>query len=271
MTQIMGTESCDHPLQPELRVAVEAARAAGRVLREMRGRALNAREKSDRTLVTDADAAAEAEILRRLREAFPDDAILSEEEGDTGPRSDRLWIVDPLDGTTNYSRELPFFATSIALWIAGEPVVGVVYLPVLDELFAAVRGGGATLNGQAIAVSEEASVARAMLNCYFDRRNLLEDGLAIFDRVARHCEGRVKVIGSTASLLCYVACGRLEGSIRNTTKIFDFAAGALVLEEAGGGLTDFNGNPLRESGQSLLATNGRIHVELRDIVRGNRA
>lgn len=266
-----STKSVAGLLGRELKTATRAAETAGEVLREMRGQVLNAREKSDRTLVTDADAAAEAEILNLLRDEFPEDAILSEEEGDVGPESDRLWIVDPLDGTTNYSHELPFFATSIALWIAGEPVVGVVYLPVLDELFAAVRGGGATLNGQEIAVSDVASVEQAMLNCYFDRRNLLDDGLALFDRVARRSEGRVKVMGSTASLLCYVACGRLDGSIRNTTKIFDFAAGALVLEEAGGALTDFEGQPLRTTGQSLLATNARIHAELRDIVRENRA
>lgn len=256
---------------PELDTAIAAARAAGEILLEYRGSSFNVREKSDRTLLTDADSAAEAEILSRLRDAYPDDAILSEEAGETGRASSRQWIVDPLDGTTNFSRGLPYFAVSIALWVEGEPAAGVVYLPVLDELFAAVKGEPATLNGKEIRVSDISPVRDAMINCYFDRHQRLEEGLEIFTHVARACEGRVKVMGSTASLLCYVACGRIDAFIRNTTRQWDFAAGALVLERAGGRLSDFAGNPLRESGQSLLATNDCIHEELRKIVRGEPA
>jgi len=256
----------------ELAVARTAALAAGEVLRDYRRAArspgaLGVREKEDRTLVTAADLAAEAEILRLLRQSFPDDRILAEETGALGSPSDREWIVDPLDGTTNFSRGLPFFAVSIAMWEAGEPVAAAVYLPVLDELFTACRGGAALLNGEEIRVSGVASLQEAMVNVYFDRHHLLEPGLDLMRRIALSCEGRVKNMGSTASMLCYVASGRLDALVRNSTRKWDFAAGLLILERAGGRLTDFLGHPLRESGQSLLATNGRIHAGLREIVQ----
>jgi myo-inositol-1(or 4)-monophosphatase len=141
-------------------------------------------------------------------------------------------------------------------------------MPVLDELFLAARDTGATLNGQSIHVSGTGTVRDSMINVYFDRHHQLEHGLEMFCRVARHCEGRVKTMGSTASLLCYVACGRLDAFIRNTTNVWDFAAGILILERAGGRVTDFEGQPLRRTGQSLLATNELIHEELGAIVRG---
>jgi myo-inositol-1(or 4)-monophosphatase len=252
---------------PELQAAAAAARSAGDILRDLRGRFLNVREKPDRTLLTDADLAAEAEILDRLRRAFPEDALLSEEAGATGPSSERQWIVDPLDGTTNYSRGLPYFAVSIALWEGGAPAVAVVYLPVLDEMFTATRNGAATLNGEEIRVSHTGAVREAMINVYFDRHERLEAGLEVFRRVALNCEGRVKIMGSTAGLLCYVACGRLDGFLRNATKLPDFAAGGLILQQAGGRLTDFDERPLSDTGQSLLATNGQIHAELARIIR----
>jgi myo-inositol-1(or 4)-monophosphatase len=251
----------------ELRTAEEAARAAGAIQRELRERLLDVREKEDRTLVCEADLASEAAILSRLQEAFPEDGILSEEAGVSGAQEGRVWIVDPLDGTSNYSRGLPFFTVSIALWERGEPALAVLYMPVLEELFAAARETPATLNGEPIRVSSVATVREAMINVYFDRHYRLEEGLELFRRVALKCEGRVKTMGSTASLLCYVACGRLDGFVRNTTKVWDFAAGLLILQQAGGTVTDFAGAPLRQTGQSLLATNGLVHQELRRIVR----
>jgi myo-inositol-1(or 4)-monophosphatase len=257
--------------EPELNTARDAALAAGAVLRSFRGEHLHVREKADRTLVTNADLAAEGEILNRLRDAFPRDGILSEEAGVLGPEGGRQWIVDPLDGTSNFSRGLPFFTVSIALWEGGEPAVAALYMPVLDELFLATRDTPSTLNGEEIRISGTGTVQDAMINVYFDRHYRLEEGLEIFRRVALRCEGRVKTMGSTASLLCYVACGRLDGFVRNTTKIWDVAAGSLILQQAGGTITDFEGRPLRETGQSLLATNGLIHEELSGIVRAGAA
>jgi myo-inositol-1(or 4)-monophosphatase len=248
----------------ELATAVEAARAAAEIQLSLRGR-VGTREKADRSLVTEADLASEEAILPRLRAAFPDDSILSEEAGESGPNSGRQWIVDPLDGTTNFSRGQPIFAVSIALWEDGAPAVGVVLIPVLDELFTATRDVDALLNGQPIRVSGVGSVREAMINCYFDRHGLLEPGLRVFNQVARACEGRVKILGSTASMLCFVACGRLDAQMRNKTNLWDFAAGALVLERAGGIITDFQEQPLLRTGQSLLGTNGSIHAELAEI------
>ena len=267
MTQsALPDASPTEPFAAELATAQAAALAAGQVLLDCRSDALDVQVKQDGTLVTKADLAAETEVLRILRAEFPEDRILAEEAGRTEGASSREWIVDPLDGTTNFSRGLPFFAVSIALWEHEEPAVGVVYLPVLDELFAATREGAATLNGEQIRVSRTASVQEAMINVYFDRHHLLEPGLDLLRRVALRCEGRVKNMGSTASMLCYVACGRLDAFVRNTTKKWDFAAGTLVLERAGGSVSDFEGNGLRESGQSLLATNRRLHPELAGIV-----
>ena len=250
----------------ELETAVAAARAAGAIQLELRGR-VDTREKADRSLVTEADLACETEILGRLRDVFPGDGILSEESGVSGPPSGRQWIVDPLDGTTNFSKGQPIFAVSIALWEDGEPSVGVVYVPVLDEMFTATRNGDALLNGVPIRASSVATVRESMINCYFDRHGLLEPGLQVFCAVTRSCEGRVKIIGSSASMLCFAACGRLEAQMRNKTNLWDFAGGLLVLERAGGRVTDFEEQPLRRTGQSLLGTNGIIHAELAAIAR----
>ncbi|MBM3458524.1 MAG: inositol monophosphatase [Armatimonadetes bacterium] len=252
-------------MEPELEMAQQAAREAGALLLRLRQGELAVRSKADRTLVTEADLAAEQLLLDRIRAAFPQDGVLAEESGESGAGAPRTWIVDPLDGTTNFAQGLPYFAVSLALWEGDDPALGVVYLPVLDELFTATRVGPARLNGREIHVSDRDSVSEAMVNVYFDRRNLLEPGLALFCRIARACEGRVKTLGSTASLLCYVAAGRLDAYLRNRTRRWDFAAGGLILERAGGRLSDFAGAPLRESGQSLLATNGRLHAALRSL------
>lgn len=251
----------------ELDVALSAAREAGDLLRDFRQRGLEVREKADRSLVTSADLAAEEIVLGRLRAEFPEDAILSEESGESGMASGRRWIVDPLDGTSNYSRGLPFYAVSVALWIEGQPAVAALCLPALREEFAAVVGGGATLNGTPIRVSDTEQVEQAMVNVYFDRHAMLEPGLTLTAYLARACEGRVKNMGSTASMLCYVACGRLDAFARNSTKLWDFAGGGLVLREAGGTLSDFEGGMLVRSGQSLLASNGKLHGALAGIAR----
>lgn len=295
------------PYTRELSAAVDAAREAGKALMALRGEGLEVRRKEDQTLVTTADTTAEGMILGSLRKLYPGDAIFSEEAGcmpgrggplpdhvasaivrsillgkpdapaqgsalqtlvELSENSGRVWIIDPLDGTTNYSRGLPFFAVSIALWEKGKPVTGVVYLPVFDELFAAAAEEPATLNGQPIQVAPTESVREAMVNIYFDRHTRLRDGLEVLGRVASACEGRVKNMGSTASMLCYVACGRLDAFVKNNTKLWDFAAGALVLSRAGGRLTDFGEQPLVRSDQSLLATNGKLHKDLGRVVRG---
>lgn len=248
--------------EAETRVAADAAREAGRVLLDLRGRTLHVTQKADRTLQTEADLAAEAVILRRIRASFPGDAVVSEESPPTGDQAGRRWIVDPLDGTSNFTRGLPLFAVSVAFWEGGSARVGVVYLPLLDELFVAAAGAGATLNGQPIRVSRVADLAQATVHVYFDRRRSLEPGLELLCRVARRCEGRVKILGSTASVLAYIAAGRLDAYLRPSSHLWDFAAGVVLVAEAGGRVTDLAHRPLVADDQSLLATNGLLHARL---------
>jgi myo-inositol-1(or 4)-monophosphatase len=252
----------------ELAVAQRAARRAGELLLGRDPTALTVDRKADRSLVTDADLAAEQALLAEIRQEFPGDAVLSEEAGSLSGTDDRCWVLDPLDGTSNYSRGLPLYAVSVALLQEGCPAAGVVYMPVFGELFCAVADGPAALNGRPIRVSETERAADAMVNIYFDRADKLEHGLALFAKVARVCEGRVKCLGSTASVLCFVAAGRLDAYVKNGTRVWDYAAGALILERAGGRISDLKGEALPwqpalpMSAPSLLATNGRLHAEL---------
>lgn len=255
------------PYRDELQVAVAAAREAGADLLHRSSSGFSLLDKADRTTLTDADLASEQILLSHLRSRFPHDGVLSEEAGQAA-QGERTWVLDPLDGTTNFSRGLPFFAVSVGLLVGSEPAVAAIYLPKLGELFTATRGGVACLNGRPIRVSPLGDVAQAMVNVYFDRRNALEQGLELHRRIALTCEGRVKTMGSTASMLCYVACGRLDAFARSVTKIFDFVAGLLIVERAGGRVTDFTGMPLRRTGQSILATNGHLHPVLQRAARG---
>jgi myo-inositol-1(or 4)-monophosphatase len=253
------------PYAAELEFAVETARLCGDLILRYRSEGFVVRDKPDRTVVTEADLASDALIRERIQAAYPGDSVLTEESGFTGGSSGRQWIIDPLDGTSNYSRGHPVYCVSIALWDAGEPAVGVVFLPTLGEMYAASGDTPATLNGKEIRVSGVSETRRAMINCYFDRQRMLEHGLRLFTRIARVCDGRVKITGSTAAMLCWVAAGRLDAQVKNSVHIWDYAAGILVLERAGGAVTDFAGDPLRTDGQSIVASNPLLHEELRRV------
>ena len=248
----------------ERRVAVDAARAAGRLLREALSGAHRIAYKGTPTnLVTEMDQRAEALILDRLRAAFPDDAILAEETGAAGGRSGRRWLVDPLDGTTNYAHGLPIFGVSIALESAGERVLGVVYDPTRDEMFVGERRGGASLNGAAIHVSAAATVDESLLVTGFPYNiretpdtNLTEyAGFSVRARAVRR-------LGSAVLDLAYVACGRFDGFWELRLGAWDVAAGAVLVAEAGGRVTGLDGAPLDLDAPTLLASNGRIHDEM---------
>jgi myo-inositol-1(or 4)-monophosphatase len=248
-------------------VAVEAALAGGRVL-QARGR-IEAKAKEDRTsIVTEADLGSQAEILRTIRAARPDDAVVGEEGTDGDPDAERVWVVDPLDGTTNYAHGFPFCCVSVALRERGVVVAGAVYAPVFAELFSARRGGGAVLGGERIQVSRTASLDQA----------LVATGLQTSDpaRIAAHAERvsrlhgsarGVRMPGSPALSLCHVACGRLDAFLEEGLKPWDTAAGVLILAEAGGRSTSFrpDGDALAASGE-VLATNGRVHDELLELL-----
>ncbi|HEX5816357.1 MAG TPA: inositol monophosphatase family protein [Methylomirabilota bacterium] len=245
----------------ERRVAVDAARAAGRLLRdELSGARRIAYKGSPTNLVTEMDQRAEALILGRLRGAFPDDAILAEERGAAGGRSGRRWIVDPLDGTTNYAHGLPLFGVSIALEEARRLVLGVVYDPMRDELFVGERGGGATLNDAPIRVSATRSIDESLLVTGFpyNIRETADTNLPEYAAMSLRARA-VRRLGSAVIDLAYVACGRFDGYWELRLGAWDVAAGAVLVDEAGGRITGVDGGALDVDAPTLLATNGLIH------------
>jgi myo-inositol-1(or 4)-monophosphatase len=245
----------------ERRVAVDAARAAGRLLRdELSGARRIAYKGSPTNLVTEMDQRAEALILGRLRGAFPDDAILAEEHGAAGGRSGRRWIVDPLDGTTNYAHGLPLFGVSIALEEARRLALGVVYDPMRDELFVGERGGGATLNDAPIRVSATRSIDASLLVTGFpyNIRETADTNLPEYAAMSLRARA-VRRLGSAVIDLAYVACGRFDGYWELRLGAWDVAAGAVLVDEAGGRITGVDGGALDVDAPTLLATNGLIH------------
>ncbi len=248
-----------------LNFAIQTARDAGRVLADRLGRALQVSNKGAIDLVTEADLAAEELIIERIKSHYPRHAILAEESGTTegiafvAGKTGWKWIIDPLDGTTNYAHGYPCFCVSIALEHAGSIEIGVIYDPTRDELFAAERGQGATLNERRIRVSSVDDLNAAMLCTGFPydvrERPHFERDFANFTMAAQ----AVRRDGSAAIDLAYIACGRFDGFWEDGLKAWDVAAGVLLIEEAGGRVSDFNGAPLDIYSPKVLASNGLVH------------
>lgn len=248
--------------QELLAVALEAAHRAGEVLVERLWGQRQVVTKGYRDVVTDADTAAEAVVLSLIRARFPDHAILSEEAGRTGSDSPYVWVVDPLDGTTNYSHRHPVFSVSIAVMKEGEPAVGVVRDPLRGHTFAACRGQGATLNGKPIEVSpfdrlEDAIVALDWGHTDVERERVLRRLVALVPRCRT-----VRVLGSAALALAYVGAGWLELYFNAALGPWDAAAASLIITEAGGRLSGLEGEPWQVGQPGLLATNGLLHSEV---------
>jgi myo-inositol-1(or 4)-monophosphatase len=249
-----------------LRIAIEAAHEAGAVLMEHLHRPLHIEEKSTgrADLVTIADRASEAIVVKRLRAATPDATILGEEGGEYGRASEQRWIVDPLDGTTNYAHGYPLFCVSIAYERLGSIEAGVIYAPLMNELFTAELGGGAYRNGKAIRVSKIPVLQEAMVVTGFKPYDY-ETNAPYFAR-ASHRAQAVRRDGSAALDLAYTAMGRFDGFWEFDLAPWDMAAGLLLVREAGGRVTATGGSEFDLNGRSILATNGRIHEELRTLL-----
>lgn len=244
-----------------LPVAVEAARSAGQLLREALGGERHITYKGSPTnLVTEMDRRAELLIVGRLLQAFPDHGLLGEEGGERPGRSPYRWVIDPLDGTTNYAHGLPVYAVSIALERAGVIELGVGYDPSRDECFVAERGAGATLNGKPLAVSGTTELGESLLATGFpyDIRTAAQTNLPEWAALSVRTHA-VRRLGSAVLDLCYVAAGRFDGFWELRLGPWDVAAGGLIVLEAGGSVTDVAGGPWRIDGCGILASNGRIH------------
>jgi myo-inositol-1(or 4)-monophosphatase len=249
-------------LTSELEVALSAARRAGEVLRAGFGAEHAITYKGEVDLVTEIDEEAEGVIREILLEAFPAYGVLAEEGGALVGEDDARWIVDPLDGTTNYAHRLPIFAVSIGLERSGSVVLGVVHDPIGEETFAAEQGRGATLNGEPIKVSDTDELIRALIATGFPYdRSKMPEALDLFGRFAAITRG-MRRLGSTALDLCYVAAGRLDGYYERGIWAWDIAAGALILEEAGGKVTNYRGGALDIEDRQIVASNGALHTAM---------
>jgi myo-inositol-1(or 4)-monophosphatase len=247
----------------ELRTAIEAARAAGDIQRRRLGGPLAVERKGPSDITTDVDRGCEAVVAEIVRRRHPDHDVLGEEGTEPGGGSTDLWIVDPLDGTKNFSHGYRRFCVSIALEKAGRVTLGVVYNPVTDELFAAQLGGGATLNDRIIRVSPVAVVSGAMVASALARRDGSVDREQL-ERLARvyQASEALRSDGCAALDLCDVACGRLDGYFEAGLHAWDTAAGVLLVREAGGLVTTYGGAGHDLRGVETLASNGLIHAEL---------
>jgi myo-inositol-1(or 4)-monophosphatase len=249
-------------------VAVAAAARAGDVLSALWGKTHHVEKKGTIDLVTEADLASEEAILQIIKTAFPNHTILAEERGVTLGTDQYEWIIDPLDGTTNYAHHLPEFAISIALAREGEMVFGLILSPVMGEFFCAARGQGAEFNGRPIHVSDTKSVAESLLVTGFpyDLPPVIRALMTRLERCVLAARG-VRRLGSAAMDLCYVACGRFDGFWEQNLAPWDTAAGMLIVQEAGGRVTDFSDEPFGIEKKEILATNGHIHKEMTTLLR----
>jgi myo-inositol-1(or 4)-monophosphatase len=251
-------------------LAERLARAAGALQRARYETAIEIRTKSASIdLVTEVDHACEAMIVEGLAQERPDDAILAEEgRGEDHPDARWRWIIDPIDGTTNYAHGYPRFCVSIGVECEGIRTVGVVYDPLLDELFCAVRGNGARLNGTPIRVSAEAELGNALVATGFayDVRRSAQDNIGHFIAFVKESRA-IRRDGSAALDLCYVAAGRFDGYWEIKLHPWDVAAGLLMVDEAGGRTSDLSGGPPQRSGFECVATNGKLHDRMLEILQ----
>jgi len=246
-----------------LAFAVATARRAGDFLRTHFGEQHHIEYKGEINLVTEADRRSEAVIIAAIRECFPNHAILAEESPALAGSSSCRWIVDPLDGTTNYAHGFPMFCVSLALEVEGTVTVGVVYQPLLDEMFTAAKGQGAFLNGRPIHVSTTAALSHSLLATGFpyDIRVGGDNNMGHFFHMAMRAQA-LRRAGSAALDLAYVAAGRFDGFWELRLAPWDMAAGTLLVEEAGGTVTDLRGGPFFLSSPAVVASNSMIHTAM---------
>ncbi|MEX0823514.1 MAG: inositol monophosphatase family protein, partial [Balneolaceae bacterium] len=248
-------------MNPDLKIALKVARAGVEIIQKYQTKRLNIREKGFHDLVTDADIETEEVIIGMLKEHFPEDEILAEEtESEEVLTDSRTWIVDPIDGTTNFAHNFPVFCVSVALWENKKPKVGVVIEVNRMEEFTAVAGDGAWLNGKEITVSDTNEPRNAFIGTGFPYNDLsiINPYLKLFRHLMKELQG-IRRPGAATFDLCCVACGRFDGFFEYSLHAWDVAAAALIIQEAGGVVTDWKGGDDWLFGQRVIAGNKEIH------------
>lgn len=255
-----------------IETAITAAKESGQLLKEMFGQKRQVYFKGEIDLVTDADLRAEELIVRTIHAKYPEHTIITEEKQSHVGISPHKWIIDPLDGTTNYAHGFPWFCVSIALTIDDLRVFGAVYHPIFDQLFWAKKNKGAYLGEEPIRVSTTRELGHSLLATGFpyNIHTQPEPAVSYFQSFLLYTRG-IRRAGSAALDLCYVACGCFDGFWEINLKPWDTAAGALIVEEAGGMVTDFQNQPFFPDLPEILASNGHIHQQMVDVLQAERA
>ncbi|MBU0699321.1 MAG: inositol monophosphatase [Proteobacteria bacterium] len=255
-------------LEPQKRVAIAAAFKGGSVLRSHYGKISSIGKKGAIKLVTEADIESEKIIIETIKKSFPDHAVLAEESGLNQGKIDHMWIIDPLDGTTNFAHKLGLFSISIAYAVGREIVLGIVLSPLTAELFTAMKGKGADLNGRPMKVSNTKTVSESLLVTGFpyNFKDMINPVVTRFSSCLQASQG-LRRLGSAAIDLCYVACGRFDGFWEQNLKPWDTAAGELIAREAGAIVTDFSNRTFTINKTEILATNGNIHQEMLGLLK----
>jgi myo-inositol-1(or 4)-monophosphatase len=257
-----------------MEIALDASKSGGDMLKKKLGQRRSVTLKGHRDLVTDADIASQQRIVSVIRKSFPDHEIIAEESAGIQAlkKENYQWIVDPLDGTTNFSHGLPEFAVSIGLAFKNEIILGTVYNPVLDEMYCAERNKGAFLNGQKIYVSEVKGLEQSLIATGFPY-DIKTDSNYNFDHFINF-EKRVQALrrlGAAALNLAYVACGRFDAYWESKLEQWDMAAGILLVQEAGGKISDFKGNPFQLEKGQVVASNKAIHLKVLEVLASGRS
>jgi len=245
------------------RIGIAAALKGGQVLQKYLGNNPQINKKGPIDLVTEADTGSEKEILKIIQSCFPEHSVLAEESGAIQNNPDYQWIIDPLDGTTNFAHQIPFFSVSIAFSIKGNIAVGIVFNPITRELFSAVQGQGTELNNRIIKISTKPKLSESLLVTGFpyNFEQIFDPVISRFSRCMKASQG-VRRLGSASLDLCYVACSRFDAFWEQNLKPWDTAAGFLIAKEAGAVITDFSGTPFSINNQEILAANSNIHKEM---------
>jgi myo-inositol-1(or 4)-monophosphatase len=263
MKENNSTKEVSINLNSVYQVAIAAAYQAGKILNKYYGNLKHVQKKGAIDLVTEADLESEKTIKSIIQRQYPDHGIVAEESGIQTSRTPYEWMIDPLDGTTNYAHQIPIFAVSIAFAVNKQPVVGVVFNPVAQDLFTSMKDQGAKYNGQPIAVSQTKKLSESVLVTGFpyNLNEIIESLMVRFSNCLQSAQA-VRRLGAAALDLCFIASGRFDGFWEQNLKPWDTAAGMLIAKEAGAHITNFSNEAYHYEMPEILATNGFVHQEL---------